>query len=202
MAAMLDDAKGSGGLIPTGGEPPDDTALLAQVEQGSEDALVTLHHRYVNLVFSLALRILGDPMAAEEVTQDVFIKLWRHPRAYDPNRGRFSSWLLTVARHAAINHLRRNSRRPQGLTSSDEREQHTAREQTIPKGNPRPEPHHDLHIALERIPPDQRQVIELAYFGGMSQQDIAESLHLPLGTIKTRVRLGMQRLRAIWQQNP
>jgi len=154
--------------IPTRAEALDDHELLTQVWHGSEDALVTLHRRYVNPVYSLTLRILGDPMAAEEVTQDVFIKLWRHPRAYNPNKGRFSSWLLTVARHAAIDELRRNGRRPHTVTTSNGEGQRLAREQTIPKPKAAPETYH-LGIILGRLPLDQRKVIELAYFGGMSQ---------------------------------
>ena len=187
---------------PTRDDGLDNNALLAQVERGNEDALVALHRRYVRLVFSLSLRILGNPMAAEEITQDVFIKLWQHPQAYDPNRGRFTSWLLTVARHAAIDRLRQEGRQPSRVSTSHEKDQHTGPEQTLPKGNPRPETHQDLRIALGHVSLNQREVIELAYFGGMTQQNIADYLGLPLGTVKTRMRLGMQHLRAIWQHNP
>ncbi|MFQ5539863.1 MAG: RNA polymerase sigma factor [Candidatus Binatia bacterium] len=198
---MADDGTGTGGLISTGGEHPDDTALLAQVVEGSEDALLTLHRRYVNLVFSLSIRILGDPMATEEVTQNVFMKVWRDPRAYNPNRGRFSSWLLTVARHASIDHLRHNGRRPKTVCTSSEKNPHTAGERMIAKIKPHPEANHDLHMLLRHLPVDQRAVIELTYFGGMSQQDIACYMGLPLGTVKTRIRLGMKHLRAMWQEN-
>ncbi len=202
MPPMANSATGSPGLIPTCGESQDDNALLAQVERGSEEALVALHRRYVKLVFSLSLSILGDPMATEEVTQDVFMKLWRHPRAYDRNAGRFSSWLLTVARHGAIDRLRRDGRRLSRISTSNEKDHHAGREEMFPKGNPGPELQKDLRIALAQLPPDQRQVIELAYFGGMSQQDIADYFGLHLGTVKTRVRLGMHKLRAMWQRNP
>ncbi len=188
--------------IPTGGDHPDDTALLAQVVRGSEDALVALHRRYVNLVFSLSLRMLGDPMATEEVTQDVFIKLWQNPHAYDPKKGRFSSWLLTVTRHAAIDRLRQECRQPSRVSISQEKDPYSTLEHMNPKDNPYPEAHQALRIALEQLPLDQRTVIDLAYFGGMSQQDIAESLRLPLGTVKTRIRLGMQHLRAMWNHHP
>lgn len=184
-------------VLASGGGNADDALLISQVEQGSEDALVALHRRYVNLVFSLTLRILGDLMAAEEVTQDVFIKLWQHPRAYDPAKGRFSSWLLTMARHAAIDRLRKDGRQPWLVSTSDGKDQHTSRGQMIPMANLGPHEHEDLRLAVGQLPSDRRQLIELAYFQGMSQQDIAVYLDLPLGTVKTRMRLGMQQLRAI-----
>lgn len=199
-AMAADDGKGTGGGIPPGGEPPGDNALLAQVAQGSEEALVALHRRYVHLVFSVTLHILRDPMAAEEVLQDVFIRLWRHPRAYNPDRGRLSSWLLTVARHAAIDRLRQDGRQPSSLSNPRKKDPHPAPEQTVPTADPPPELRHDLRMALGHLPLDQRTVIELAYFGGMSQQEVSDHLRLPLGTVKTRMRLGMQRLRGMWQQ--
>lgn len=194
---MPGDKTGKGGLSPTMGNNPDDTVLLAKAAQGSEDALVGLHRRYVSLVYSLAFHILGDRMATEEVTQDVFIKLWEHPRSYDPTKGRFSSWLLTVTRHAAIDFLRKQGRRPTLVSTWDGQEQPDAGEQMTPNANRHPNP--DLRIMLRRLPADQRQVIEMAYFGGMSQQDIAEYVNLPLGTVKTRMRLGVQQLRGMWE---
>ncbi|MFQ5917754.1 MAG: sigma-70 family RNA polymerase sigma factor [Candidatus Binatia bacterium] len=182
--------------IPTSSESPDGSALLGQVAQGREDALVALHRRYVNMVYSLSLHILGDQMGTEEVTQDVFMKVWQHPRAYDPTKGRFSSWLLTVTRHTAIDRLRQKARRPLPAWNL-----HKKHQDKISKAKTHAEVHHDLGAALEQLPLDQRDVIELAYFGRMSQQDIAEYLDLPLGTIKTRMRLGMKKLRAMWQQS-
>ncbi|MFQ5917752.1 MAG: sigma-70 family RNA polymerase sigma factor, partial [Candidatus Binatia bacterium] len=171
------------------------------ISQGREDALVALHRRYVNMVYSLSLHILGDQMGTEEVTQDVFMKVWQHPRAYDPTKGRFSSWLLTVTRHTALDHLRKRGRRPSLVFTPDGKDQHTAQKKIIPRANPHPNPHQDLHILLGHLPSDQRQVIELAYFGGMSQQDVADVLGLTPGTVKTRIRLGMQKLGAMWHQN-
>ncbi|MFQ5519776.1 MAG: RNA polymerase sigma factor [Candidatus Methylomirabilia bacterium] len=189
-------------MFRTGGESPDDRGLIAQVGHGSEEALVALHRRYVNLVYSLTLRILGDAMATEEVTQDVFMKVWRQPRAYDPNKGRFSSWLLTTARHLALDRLRQDGRRPPRLSTPHGKDEDAALERTIAKGNPVPETLQDLRITLGHLSSVQREVIELAYFGRMSQQDISDYLSLPLGTVKTRMRLGMQHLRAMWHQSP
>ncbi len=185
----------------TGSHEFDDQALMARVERGDQEALITLHRRYVNLVYSLALRIVGETMLAEEITQDVFVKLWLKPHTYDAGRGRFSSWLLTVTRYAAIDCLRRESRRLSGGASLDEDEESAGVETTPDRvGTPREgEEYQHLRLVLQQIPVEQRQVIELAYYGGMSQHDIAEYLHQPLGTVKTRMRLGLQKLRALWR---
>lgn len=183
---------------PAGHASEDVPALLAQVECGSQEALVTLHRRYVNLVYSLALRITQEPMAAEEVTQDVFLKVWRQPRAYDSRQGRFTSWLLTVTRHAAIDRLRREGRRPL-IAATIGLEDHEQAETLVSADTPGDsEQYRHLRLVLEQLPAGQREAIELAYFGGMSQQDIADYLHLPLGTVKTRIRLGMEKVRAMW----
>ncbi len=169
--------------------------LMAQVASGNQEALVELHQRYVNLVYSLALRIAGEPMAAEEITQDVFLKLWRQPRAFDPARGRFTGWLLTITRHLAIDRLRHDGRRPAVLEPRPEAEADPGPSTgTRAEGETR----QHLRLALQQLPREQRAVIELAYFGGMSQVEIAEHLRVPLGTVKTRTRLGMEKLRAQW----
>lgn len=171
--------------------------LLQQVQAGDEDALVMLHVRYASLVYSVAYRILNDRMAAEEVTQDTFMRLWNKALSFDPEKGRFVTWLLTVARRVAIDHFRHQHRRePQrGLLFMDEDpalwENTLAADSSI-------ELRRTLKSALEQLQPEQRDLIELAYFYGMTHSDIAAHLHLPLGTVKTRIRLGMQKLRQIW----
>src|SRR5512141_800458 len=103
---------------------PEDGQLVQAVGRGDEDALLTLHQRYVNLVYSMAWRVLQDVGMAEEVTQDIFLKLWQKGQQYDPGRGRFSSWLLSVTRFAAIDRLRREGRQPRqaDLATGDEDE--------------------------------------------------------------------------------
>lgn len=174
---------------------PEDAVLLQRVANGDEAALLLLHKRYVNLVYSMALHILRDPSLAEEVTQDVFLKLWQKSERYDSRRGRFATWLLSVTRFAAIDRLRYEGRRfapssePPGseeMNSGDWRQQADW------------EQGQQLRMLLWELPPDQRELIELAYFGGMTHRDLAEYLHLPLGTVKSRLRLGLQRLRALW----
>jgi RNA polymerase sigma-70 factor (ECF subfamily) len=172
-------------------------SLLAQIQNGDEDALVALHSRYANLVFSVAYRVLNDQMAAEEVTQDTFMRLWRKSASFDPEKGRFVTWLLTVTRRLAIDRLRSWQRRePQRATLFiDENPQ--LWEQVLSVDG-----YSDLRgslvSAIRELPESQREVIELAYFYGMSHSDIAQYLQAPLGTVKTRIRQGMQKLRSAW----
>lgn len=183
------------------GDEPDDGALLAQIERGQQAALVSLHRRYVNLVYSLAARVVGEGMAAEEITQDVFLKLWRQPRAFDPARGRFSSWLLAVTRHAAIDRLRQEGRRPPEAPAARDDQPDPAETRLSGDDRREIEQSQQLRLLLEALPTEQREAIQWAYFGGLSQQEIADQLHLPLGTVKTRLRLGMQKLRALWRRD-
>ncbi len=177
---------------------PDDTVLLQRVAAGDGDALLLLHKRYANLVYSMALRVLGDSHLAEEVTQDVFLKLWQKSQRYDSRRGSFSTWLLSVTRFAAIDRLRREGRIPvASLQPGDQSEPAIAdqfQERAWEQGQ-------HLRLLLEQLPPEQRQLIELAYFGGMAHRDLAEHLNLPLGTVKSRLRLGLQKLRALWLED-
>jgi RNA polymerase sigma-70 factor (ECF subfamily) len=181
-----------------GSDPPEDPELLDQIAHRREEGLLALHRRYVNLVYSLSLQILGEQMAAEEVTQDVFLRVWEQPGAYRADKGRFSSWLLTVTRHAAIDHLRHEKHRPALAPSVAEEEQNPDRHQASPPAEVDPELARELWTVLTALPRLQREILQLAYYGGMSQQEIATYLRLPLGTVKTRMRLGMEKLRSAW----
>jgi len=177
---------------------PDDAVLLQRVAAGDSDALLSLHQRYVNLVYSMALRILGDSHLAEEVTQDVFLKLWQKGERYDPRRGSFSTWLLSVTRFAAIDRLRREGRRPATALQTGEQDATLAQDRTRRATWEAWEEGRHLRLLLEQLPREQRELIELAYFGGMTHRDLAEYLNLPLGTVKSRLRLGLQKLRELW----
>jgi RNA polymerase sigma-70 factor, ECF subfamily len=181
----------------------DDEALLQRVAHGDEDALLLLHKRYVNLVYSMAWRVLQDVGRAEEVTQDIFIKLWQKGHRYDPARGRFSSWLLSVTRFAAIDRLRRDGRRPPEaeLTAGDA-DEGGALERLLPTDHESWESGQHLRLLLTQLPAEQRKIIELAYFGGLTHSELAEHLGLPLGTVKGRLRLGLEKLRALWLDEP
>jgi RNA polymerase sigma-70 factor (ECF subfamily) len=181
----------------------DDGALLQRVARGDEDALLMLHKRYVNLVYSMAWRVLQDVDRAEEVTQDIFIKLWQKGHRYDPSRGRFSSWLLSVTRFAAIDRLRHDGRRPpETELEAREADDPLQLERLLPTDHATWERGQHLRLLLAQLPAEQRQIIELAYFGGMTHSELAEHLNLPLGTVKGRLRLGLEKLRALWLEEP
>lgn len=174
--------------------------LLAQIQAGSEDALLELHSRYANLVYSVAYRVLNDPMSAEEVTQDAFMRLWNKSYTYDPEKGRFTTWLLTVTRRLAIDMIRQRQRREpkSGMLFMDEDPSLWENILTAEGGG---DLRRTLRSVMDELPNEQRELIELVYFYGMSHSDLAETLDIPLGTVKTRIRLGMQKLRQAWGQD-
>jgi RNA polymerase sigma-70 factor (ECF subfamily) len=174
--------------------------LLAQLQAGSETALLALHEQYANLVYSVAYRVLNDQMAAEEVTQDTFMRLWHKAETYDPAKGSFVSWLLTITRRLAIDLFRKQQRDPmQNPVFMDADTEHW---ENVMGAEDDTDLRRTLIAVLRDLPDDQRQVIELAYFHGMSHSQIAAYLDQPVGTIKTRIRLGMQKLREAWLTEP
>jgi len=175
---------------------PTDIALLSQLIEHNQAALLTLYQRYGGLVYSLALRTLHRPGLAEEVTQDVFLKLWQQPERWNPALGQLSSWLLTITRNAAIDRLRREGRHPiDDWQPRDEAEPGPA---SLDIGD-----WTDgqlLRDLLQQLPSEQRELIELAFYRGYTHSELAAGLGIPLGTVKTRLRAGMQRLRALWEE--
>lgn len=165
---------------------------------GDERAFLTLYDRHASRVHGLTLRILGDPMLAEEATQDTFLKLWSRARQYLAERGPFLPWLLTIARRVALDRLRLEARRP-ALSDSNDPEDVW---QTVPDLNSQADESRwrSLYFAVQALHPDQRRVIELAYYQGLSQSEIAEVLGWPLGTVKTRLRAAMEKLREVWNE--
>jgi len=174
----------------------DDNQLVKRVAQGDERAFLTLYDCYVSRVHALTLRILGEPMMAEEVTQDTFLKLWSRAHMYLAERGSLLLWLLTIARRTALDRLRLETRRPILSDSNDP----TEAWEIIPDGNGLPEENRwrSMHFAVQSLSPEHRQVIELAYYQGLSQSEIAEVLGWPIGTVKTRLHAAMERLRQEW----
>lgn len=170
--------------------------LLRQIQAGDEDALVRLHEQFSRLVYSVAYRVLNDRMAAEEVTQDTFMRLWGKSHTYDPEKGEFTVWLLTITRRLAIDALRHRQRSTPNQNMLFIDEDPELWERVAPSST------HDLRRTLltvmHELPEEQQQAINLAYFYGMSHSDIAEYLSLPLGTVKTRIRQGMKKLRIAW----
>lgn len=172
--------------------------LLEHIQAGREDALLALHDQYANLVYSVAYRVLNDQMSAEEVTQDTFMRLWHKAETYDPARGSFVTWLLTITRRLAIDTFRKQRRDPLQNTVFIEGEHW---ENTLGDEDDS-ELKRTLIAVLRDLPDDQRAALELAYFYGMSHSQIADYLGQPVGTIKTRIRLGMQKLREAWLAEP
>lgn len=176
--------------------PQDDAALVARVADGDRKAFTELFDRHAARVYGLAVRIVGETMAAEEVTQDTFMKLWTRAKSFSPRKGSLPAWLLTITRRTALDRVRFENRRPEfGSPVAVE---------DLWRGKPDPASQGDearwrsLYFALCTLPDEQRQVIELAYFHGMSQRQIGNYLNTPLGTVKTRLRLGMDKLRQVW----
>jgi RNA polymerase sigma-70 factor (ECF subfamily) len=174
-------------------EARDDRELLRAIARQDTDALVALYDRYNRLAFGLAYRILGDAFVAEEVVQDAFMSVWRNAASYDFARGNVRSWLLTIVRNRAIDQLRGRFGRSQTdvdldalapvLAAPDLSDEVLTHVQAT-----------DARAALRAVPEEQRIVIELAYFEGLTHVEIAERLGIPLGTVKSRLRMGLQKL--------
>jgi RNA polymerase sigma-70 factor, ECF subfamily len=174
----------------------DEMGLIQRVAGGDQQAFLVIYDRYSPRIYALALHMLGEPMLAEEVTQDTFIKIWNRARQYASERGSFTVWLMTVARHTALDRLRLEGRRPQ---LSDARDPETVWPLLHDNSHDPDEARwKSLYFAVRSLPEDQRQVIDLAYYQGMSQSEIAAELGWPLGTVKTRMRAAMQALRNEW----
>ena len=178
-----------------------DESLMTAIVARNDTAFAVLYDRYVDLVYSASLRVLGDTQLAEDATQDIFVRLWRRPESFIAERGRFLSWLMSVVRNRAVDELRARGRRRrrEGISGPESDEDMLA---SLPADTDDPLSTAQLHEeqvtvrgALVCLPKDQRVALELAYFGGLTQQEIALLLHEPLGTVKTRIRLGMQKLR-------
>ena len=168
--------------------------LIRGVAGGDEQALASLYDATSRTVYGLLLRVLSDPSSAEEVLLDVYAQVWRQAASYCPERGRPLAWLTTIARSRAIDRLRRGRQEHQ-LTVPLEEASRAARGESVEEGVLAGEVGAVVRAALDALAPEQREVIELAYYGGMSHSEIAAARNLPLGTVKTRTRLGMMRLR-------
>jgi RNA polymerase sigma-70 factor (ECF subfamily) len=183
-----------------GGEA-DDGSLVAQLRIGDAAAFAALYDRYAPQVHGVARVILRDEHLAEEATHDVFLGLWRQPQAFDPARGPFVAWLLRIARNRAIDLVRRRREEPFAVPPRGEAEPWTHPVDRLVDPEPDPADQavgrfvgQEVRAALARLSPDHRRLLELAYFGGLTQREIAERLDRPLGTVKTQIRTAMQRL--------
>jgi len=173
-----------------------DEELMPLIGEKDPDAFEVFYDRHGGAAYSLAYRIVGERAAAEDVTQEAFISIWRSGARYDQARGSVRSWMLGIVRNRAIDALRSKSGRAPKLTFDDEAilEQRPAEGLTDDEALRR-ETASEVRGALEELPGDQSKVIQLAYFGGFSQSEIAEMLGIPLGTVKGRMRLGLEKIR-------
>ena len=172
-----------------------DEEVMQLVQGESPRAFEVLYDRHGGAAFSLAYRMVGNRVTAEDITQEAFLSIWRSRLRYDQARGSVRTWVLGIVHNRAIDALRRGTvheRRRETLEGVEER--HEAKERTDVEAARREEAR-SVHSALETLPEDQRRTIELAYFGGFSHSQIAEMLGMPLGTVKGRMRLGLEKMR-------
>jgi RNA polymerase sigma-70 factor (ECF subfamily) len=184
----------------SGAGPRDDLRLMEGIKAGDVSALEALYARYGRAVYGLCRRILGDPRDAEEATLDAFSQIWEHGDRYDPGRASPLSYLMTLARSRAIDRARAAGRHRTALSEADE-----ALLEALAAGAPgSPSPlalllssesRQTVEAALRELSAEQREALELAYFEGLSHREVAERLRAPLGTVKTRIRQGLLRLR-------
>jgi RNA polymerase sigma-70 factor (ECF subfamily) len=168
-----------------------DTALVTAIRSGDQGAMKALYDRYSSIVYSVALRVLQDTGAAEDLLQDIFMQLWRNPGAFDASRGNMAAWLAVIARNRAIDALRR--RRPE----DDIEDVAVSVEHDLVSEADRSRTMDKVRGALQAMPAPQRSVLEMAYFEGLTHSEIAGKTGEPLGTVKTRIRAGLLSLRKV-----
>jgi RNA polymerase sigma-70 factor (ECF subfamily) len=172
----------------------DDALLLRRVAAGETDALRALYDRYGSVLFGLAYRTLRDRQLAEDCVQDVFVTAWRSAGRYDPRRASVTTWLFTILRNKTVDALRRRSRRPIDPLPERWPDDEAPDAAEVVASNDQGE---RVACALAELPPSQLEAISLAYFEGLTQAEIAARLGVPLGTVKGRLRLALDRLRAL-----
>ncbi len=182
----------------------DDQKLISRIAEGDSEALGELFDRYSRLVFSLALKMVGDQAAAEEITQEVFFRVWKKADTYQPEQAKVSTWLTSIARYRSIDLLRRRGVRPESNSISWPNLSSNLVPSTDGRG---PEDYAvrslqgaRVRAAIAQLPLEQQQALALAYFQGYTHSQISEALQTPLGTVKTRIRLGMQKLRQLLEE--
>jgi RNA polymerase sigma-70 factor, ECF subfamily len=185
--------------MPTSPRNLSDADLGSRLAKRDADALAELYDRYGALAYSVALRVLGDSARSEDVVQEAFLKIWNAAATFDSRRGSLRGWLLTAVRNCAVDHLRGRA--------AHERDELELDGATAPDRQA-PDPWGQLADSLEReairagllsLPTEQRQVVELAYFGGYSGREIADMVRCPLGTVKGRMRLALEKLQSYFQ---
>lgn len=167
----------------------DEAALITRIRAGDESAMADLYDRYSGIVYGVALRVLANTSAAEDVVQEVFLQLWRNPQAFDADRGKLAPWLAVIARNRAIDLLRKRPMEDDidelPISTGVDLEDEAAQRLAISK----------VRGVLGQLPADQRRLLEMAFFEGLTHTEIASKTGEPLGTVKTRIRSGLVALR-------
>jgi RNA polymerase sigma-70 factor (ECF subfamily) len=174
----------------------DDNHLLEGIRRGEQGALAALYARHSQAIYTLSYHVLHNRELAQEVTQDFFVAVWKQPHRWDAGKGQFAHWMMSVARHMAIDRLRHEQRRVPRNTVSYETIAHLLPQHPLTDR----EHAHLLRTLMHQLPKVQLRVILMAYFRGMSYDEIADALGVPHGTVKSRLRLGLQKLRALWSE--
>lgn len=178
------------------GSNAEDAALIRRMIDADETALGALYDRWVRSLYSLVLHLLGDRDEAEDVVEETFWQAWRKADSYEPSKGAVSTWLLTIGRRKALDRLRSRKRNREDPIEGERGFDHLVSESKDPASEAEgSELRENVRTALGALPAEQREVLELGYFSGLSQAEIAEKTGQPLGTVKTRTRLAMQKLR-------
>jgi RNA polymerase sigma-70 factor (ECF subfamily) len=175
---------------------PLDTDLIHRVAQGDHNAFLLLYDRHAARVYGLALRMLGNAMTAEDVAQEAFLKIWTRASTFKADRGSLIAWILTITRRTALDRIRADARRSSPADPSDP--ESILLVLPDPRTSSSEARWRSLRLMMNDLPTEQQQVIELSFYNGLSHSQIAEHLKLPLGTVKTRLRLGMEKLRQAW----
>jgi RNA polymerase sigma factor (sigma-70 family) len=175
----------------------DESALLSQIAQQDQYALSQLYDRYARIVYSVAFKSLGSVEESEEVVLDVFSQIWRTAGYYDASKGRVDTWIFMIARSRVLDRLRRLQRSSKVAIASVEAEIQSNKVSVDPVEDAViTERRERIMAALGQLPPEQRQVLELAYYKGLTHHEIAKQTGFSLGTVKTRIRLGLNKLRS------
>jgi RNA polymerase sigma factor (sigma-70 family) len=176
-----------------------DEELISAICKGEEYAIEMLYERYHRYAYSLAYRILRDPLAAEDIVQDAFLSIWRKASSYQVQHGSVHSWLQAIVHHRAIDKVRAAAHRDQQWTPllTDNEQDPPSEQPDVWEQTWQGEQHRMILSVMDQIPAEQRMVIELAYFGGYTHAEISEQCHIPLGTVKGRMRLGLQKMKIL-----
>lgn len=175
----------------------DELTLLGLITRRDENALAALYDRFGRMVYTMAINVMNDDAAAEEITQDVFLNIWKKSSSYDASQAKVATWIASITRHRTIDFLRARSIRPTSHEFSwdEEPQLEIADSLDVEVETELHQRQQIVRQGLARLPEDQQKVLALAYFGGYSQSEMAKLLNEPLGTVKTRLRLAMQKLR-------